>query len=284
MLCSGKVLKALFNGEVVAVKEMDIEAGAALAFVTEASRLQTLRWASMPARLARTVVVVGLVRHRCLRANHTGPAAPSSQHGGPLQSPHIVSPVGSGCGVVSTATRPFTLCGMLPTRRHSNIVSFYGVCINQARGKGLLVMEFCEGRDLHSVLDLRASGTGERLFGWWQRGRRIACEVARALNYLHSKSVVHLDVKGSNVLLSASGELVALRGVRQLCMPARFATPAWQCCGAVPLPAPASHLLDPSRCTAARRHRKVGGRGDESAPIQNALVGCAGRHVCVRCP
>jgi serine/threonine protein kinase len=63
----------------------------------------------------------------------------------------------------------------------------------------------CEGRDLHSVLALTAAGSAYRLFGWYRRGRRVALEVARALNYLHSKNVVHMDIKSSNVLLSASG-------------------------------------------------------------------------------
>jgi serine/threonine protein kinase len=48
-------------------------------------------------------------------------------------------------------------------------------------------MEFCEGRDLHSALQLRTARTGERIFGWRRSGRRVALEVARALNYLHSK-------------------------------------------------------------------------------------------------
>lgn len=48
LLRSGKVYKALYNGEVVAVKEVNIEAGlASLAFITEASRLQTLRCAGL---------------------------------------------------------------------------------------------------------------------------------------------------------------------------------------------------------------------------------------------
>ncbi len=87
--------------------------------------------------------------------------------------------------------------------RHPNIVSFYGMCVEGCRGQ--LCTEFCEGRDLYSVLNLCSASSGERLFGWRRRGRRIACEVARALNHLHSKSVVHLDVKSSNVLLSATG-------------------------------------------------------------------------------
>lgn len=71
--------------------------------------------------------------------------------------------------------------------RHPNVVSFYGVCINPEREKGLLVLECCEGRDLHSALQLTAAGSTDRLFSWYRRGRRIAYETAKAINYLHSK-------------------------------------------------------------------------------------------------
>ena len=51
------------------------------------------------------------------------------------------------------------------------------------------------GRDLHGALELMAAGkVKERLFGWQRRGRRVAYDVAKALNYLHSKGVVHMDV------------------------------------------------------------------------------------------
>lgn len=30
---------------------------------------------------------------------------------------------------------------------------------------------------------------------WWRRGKRVALDVARALVYLHSRRIVHLDIK-----------------------------------------------------------------------------------------
>jgi len=69
--------------------------------------------------------------------------------------------------------------------RHPHIVVFYGMSLDGNRGT--LLLEFCEGRDLQTVLGLRAAGSNERLFGWYRNGLRVATEVAKALNYLHSR-------------------------------------------------------------------------------------------------
>ncbi|KAL4442409.1 hypothetical protein ABPG77_004993 [Micractinium sp. CCAP 211/92] len=86
---------------------------------------------------------------------------------------------------------------------HSNVVALRGVCL--AGHSGTLLLEYCDGRDLHSVLRLRAAGSQERLFSWRRHGRRVARDVARALAYLHSQGVVHMDIKSSNCMLTASG-------------------------------------------------------------------------------
>lgn len=43
------------------------------------------------------------------------------------------------------------------------------------------------GRDLHSALDVKAAGSDQRLFSFGKKGRRVAFEVAKVLNYLHSR-------------------------------------------------------------------------------------------------
>lgn len=57
---------------------------------------------------------------------------------------------------------------------------------------------FCDppaGCDLFRALELpSASAPGQRLFGWHRRGRRVAYEVARALAWMHSRGVAHMDV------------------------------------------------------------------------------------------
>ncbi len=101
---------------------------------------------------------------------------------------------------------------------------FYGVSVTN--NKGIVIMEYAEGRDLQSALQVRAAGSSQRLFSWQRRGRRVAFELAKvrqacvccsqlsmvpasswnyclplsapatqAINYLHSKEVIHFDIK-----------------------------------------------------------------------------------------
>ncbi|GAB4820917.1 hypothetical protein N2152v2_007963 [Parachlorella kessleri] len=80
--------------------------------------------------------------------------------------------------------------------RDANIVQFQGVCITS--DGAMLVTEYMEGGSLwKNIRSKRVS--------WYSRGKRIAIEVARGLAYLHSRRVVHFDVKSANVLISGDG-------------------------------------------------------------------------------
>ena len=57
--------------------------------------------------------------------------------------------------------------------RHPHVVSFVGVALLPAEQKGVILMEFCEGRDLYTAIPLRVpalggdgSLEGPRVFGW----------------------------------------------------------------------------------------------------------------------
>ena len=72
-------------------------------------------------------------------------------------------------------------------------VTFYGCVLDGP--KGILLMELMDGRDLGSVLRLR-NAQGQRVFGWYKHGCRVAWEVAKALNYLHARNFVHMVSAG----------------------------------------------------------------------------------------
>ncbi|PRW33326.1 serine threonine- kinase receptor R831 [Chlorella sorokiniana] len=92
---------------------------------------------------------------------------------------------------------------MLRRLRHPNVVGFQGVVVTEERG--ILLMEFCAGKDLDNCMHSRSRATGERVFNWYNRGRRAVLDIATGLAYLHSCRVLHLDLKPHNVLLSREG-------------------------------------------------------------------------------
>ncbi|GMF15751.1 unnamed protein product [Phytophthora lilii] len=79
--------------------------------------------------------------------------------------------------------------------RHPNIVQFLGAA--SAPPRYCLVFEFMEGGTL--AARLRARGCGPLDFF------RLATDMAQGMSYLHEHSVMHRDLKSSNVLLDAEG-------------------------------------------------------------------------------
>ncbi|QCD80837.1 probable LRR receptor-like serine/threonine-protein kinase At1g74360 [Vigna unguiculata] len=83
---------------------------------------------------------------------------------------------------------------------HPNLVTLYGWCLNES--EKILIYEYIEGGSLEDVVTDRTCLT-------WRRRLEVAIDVARALVYLHHEcypSVVHRDVKASNVLLDKDGK------------------------------------------------------------------------------
>ncbi|KAL2322080.1 hypothetical protein Fmac_026459 [Flemingia macrophylla] len=83
---------------------------------------------------------------------------------------------------------------------HPNLVTLYGWCLNGS--EKILIYEYIEGGSLEDLVTDRTRLT-------WRRRMEVATDVARALVYLHHEcypSVVHRDVKASNVLLDKDGK------------------------------------------------------------------------------
>jgi cyclin-dependent kinase-like len=86
--------------------------------------------------------------------------------------------------------------GLLRSLRHDNVVSLLDVF--RHRGKLCLVFEFVEGTVLQ-LLEAAPGGLPEA------QAKRVLWQVLRALEYLHSRGVVHRDVKPENLLVSGQG-------------------------------------------------------------------------------
>lgn len=89
---------------------------------------------------------------------------------------------------------------IVTTLNHNNIISLSGFCLEG--NHLLLVYDFLSRGSLEE--NLHGNKKDYNSFGWQER-YRVAVGVAEALDYLHNgcaQSVIHRDVKSSNILLS----------------------------------------------------------------------------------
>lgn len=84
----------------------------------------------------------------------------------------------------------------LANLQHENIIHVYD--FHRERGALFIVMEYVQGIDLYDLLEKCG-----RLP--YDVAAIIAMQVARALDYVHYRSIVHRDIKPANVMLSRAG-------------------------------------------------------------------------------
>jgi serine/threonine-protein kinase len=80
--------------------------------------------------------------------------------------------------------------------RHPNVMQVYG---GEERSHIYMVMEWCQGRLLRSILD------EEQLPQ--ERALRIAGQVLEALEYIHANGVVHRDLKPENIMVDENDHI-----------------------------------------------------------------------------
>ncbi|KAL4424052.1 hypothetical protein ABPG75_001353 [Micractinium tetrahymenae] len=85
---------------------------------------------------------------------------------------------------------------ILRTCRHRNIVRFQGACVD---GDTTMMVTELMDTDLYRALQ-------SNRVSWYRHGHDIAIDVAQALHFLHSRSIIHFDCKSPNILLSATNQ------------------------------------------------------------------------------
>lgn len=81
---------------------------------------------------------------------------------------------------------------------HEHIVAYYGAELDQVAGVLLIFQEWVPGGSIDSLLQ-KFGGTFTDVVT-----QRYAIDVAKGLAYLHQEKIIHRDIKGGNVLVSAS--------------------------------------------------------------------------------
>ena len=104
----------------------------------------------------------------------------------------------AGCLDAEAKARFLQEARMAGNIEHENIIRIHDY--GEEQGRPFIVMEFLVGEDLrHAIRNGHTGDLNSKL--------RIARDVARALEYVHSKKIVHRDIKPDNVHIDASGKV-----------------------------------------------------------------------------
>ncbi len=82
---------------------------------------------------------------------------------------------------------------------HENVIAIYDFGEDEQR-RPYMVMEFLRGEDLRQAI--REGHTGDL-----RNKLRIALEIGRAIEYIHSQKIIHRDIKPENIHITTSGSV-----------------------------------------------------------------------------
>ncbi|PYT28363.1 MAG: hypothetical protein DMG57_15120 [Acidobacteria bacterium] len=102
-----------------------------------------------------------------------------------------------GCADADTKSRFLQEARLAGNISHDNIINIYDFGEDD-QGRPFMVMEFLKGEDLrHAITNSHTGDTENKL--------KIALQVARALEHIHSQHIIHRDIKPDNVHVTTTG-------------------------------------------------------------------------------
>ncbi|MBI3683740.1 MAG: serine/threonine protein kinase [Acidobacteria bacterium] len=104
----------------------------------------------------------------------------------------------SGCADPETKARFLQEARLAGSFTHDNIISVFD--FGEEQGRPYIIMEFLRGENLRDAI--KNSHTGDL-----KSKLAIALQGARALEYIHSRRIIHRDVKPDNVHIDAAGRV-----------------------------------------------------------------------------
>ncbi len=104
----------------------------------------------------------------------------------------------AGCADAEAKARFLHEARMAGNIVHENIISIYD--FGEERGRPYIVMEFLRGESLRDAIKYNRTGDMKSKL-------QISLQIARALGYIHTKKIIHRDVKPENVNIDPTGKV-----------------------------------------------------------------------------